>query len=61
METLKEYFNLFGEFPFLLITQDYTNEDYQILMRNAISRGKPLTKDEIEKYFNNDFDIVIEE
>lgn len=58
MDVKKEYYLLFGEMPFLLVTQSYDNEDYQILMQNAINRGKPLTQEEIEEYFQNDFDYV---
>ena len=55
---LKEYFEMFGELPFLLTTQSYDDDDYKILMIQAVNRGKPLTEEEIAKYFKNDYDIV---
>ncbi|MBO7695497.1 MAG: hypothetical protein J6T10_22960 [Methanobrevibacter sp.] len=55
---LKEYFEMFGEFPFLLTTQSYDDEDYKILMIQAVNRGTPLTEEEIANYFKNDYDIV---
>lgn len=57
-EQLKEYFETFGEFPFLLTTQSYDDEDYKILMIQAVNRGTPLTEEEIANYFKNDYDIV---
>ena len=58
MDVKKEYLFMFGELPFLLTTQDYDNEDYKVLMQNAINRGEPLTQEEIEEYFEDDFDYV---
>lgn len=38
--------------------QPYENEDYQMLMKNAILMKKPLTKDDIVNFFGNDYDYV---
>ena len=57
---LDEYYFMFDEYPFLLTTQSYEDDDYQILMLNAINRGTPLTREEIENWFKNNYDIVIE-
>ncbi len=56
--TLKEYLRKFDELPFLPTTMTYDNEDYQVLMIQAINRGKPLTEKEIGEFFNNDYDLV---
>lgn len=60
MKVLDEYYFMFDELPFLLTTQSYEDDDYQILMLNAITRGTPLTREEIEKWFKNDYDIVVD-
>jgi hypothetical protein len=55
---LKEYYKKFDEFPYLLMTQSYEDDDYQFLMASAINRETPLTPKEIAKYFNNNYDLV---
>ena len=57
----KKYLDMFGEMPFLLTTQSYEDEDYQVLMLIAINRGSPLTEEEIAEYFQNDYDLVTKE
>lgn len=56
--TLKTYFEKFDEMPFLLTTQSYDDDDYLFLMEKAIMENKPLTREEIEKYFNGNYDVV---
>lgn len=56
--TLKEYLRKFDDIPFLPTTMTYDNEDYQVLMIQAINRGKPLTEKEIGEFFKNDYDLV---
>lgn len=53
-KTTKDYFIMFNSLPFLIVTLSYEDFSYQQLMEKAIKRGKPLTKEEIEKYFNNE-------
>lgn len=55
---LKEYYEMFDEFPYLLMTQSYESDDYQTLMIMAINRRKKLTPEEISKFFKNDYDLV---
>lgn len=57
-EILKQYYRKFDEFPFLLTTQSYNDDDYKTLMIMAINRGEKLTEKEISQYFKNDYDIV---
>lgn len=59
MSVKAEYLSMFGEMPYLLTTQSYDNEDYQLLMKNAILRGKPLTEKEIGSYFGKDYDDIV--
>lgn len=59
MNVKAEYLSMFGEMPYLLTTQSYDNEDYQLLMKNAILRGKPLSIQEIESYFGKDYDDIV--
>lgn len=54
-----EYYSTFNEMPFLLMTQSYENEDYQLLMKGAILRNEPLLKEEIVKWFGKDYDNVV--
>ena len=61
MKVLDEYYFMFDELPFLLTTQSYEDDDYQILMLNAINRGAPLTRKEIEEWFKNNYDLVKDE
>ena len=61
MKVLDEYYFMFDELPFLLTTQSYEDDDYQILMLNAINRGTPLTRKEIEEWFKNNYDLVKDE
>ena len=58
MKVEAEYYSMFNEMPYLLTTQSYENEDYQMLMKNAILMKKPLTKDDIVNFFGNDYDYV---
>ena len=60
-EVLKEYFEKFDELPFLLTTMSYDDEDYKILMMQAINRDKPLTEEEISDYFEGTYDLVTTE
>ena len=55
---LNRYVREFGELPFLLTTQSYDDDDYKLLMNQAINRGTPLTEKEIADYFKNDYDLV---
>ena len=55
---LREYVRKFDELPYLLTTQTYDSEDYQLLMTMAVNRGSPLTEQEIAKFFHNDYDMV---
>ena len=57
-DILREYYFRFDEMPYLLTTQSYEDDDYLILMQNAINRGTPLTREEIEEWFSNNYDIV---
>lgn len=57
-EILKEYYQKFDEFPFLLTTQSYNDDDYKTLMILAINRNEKLSKKEIVKYFKNNYDLV---
>lgn len=59
-QVLKEYFEKFGEYPYLLMTQTYNDDGYMILMLKAIDRGTPLSKDEIANFFENQYDIVVD-
>jgi len=61
MSVLEKYYFAFNEYPYLLTTLTYEDEDYQMLMENAISRGKPLTREEINKFFGVKYDNVEEE
>ena len=55
---LKEYVRKFDELPFLPTTMTYDNEDYQVLLIQAVNRGKPLTEKEIAYFFHNQYDLV---
>ena len=55
---LKEYYKMFDEFPYLLMTQSFDNDDYRVLMALAVNRGTPLTPKEIADYFKNNYDLV---
>lgn len=55
---LYEYVKKFDELPFLLTTQSYDDDDYQLLMLMAVNRGTPLTEKEIADFFYNQYDIV---
>ena len=57
-EILKKYYMEFGEFPFLLTTQSFDDDDYKTLMIIAINRGKKLTKKEIVEFFKDNYDLV---
>ena len=59
IDVLKKYYEKFEEFPFLLMTQSYEDDDYKVLMYMAIDRGTPLTREEICKWFENDYDQVV--
>lgn len=59
-DVLKEYYKTFDEFPYLLMTQNYDSDDYKTLMIIAINRGKKLTEQEIGDFFNNNYDLVID-
>lgn len=55
---LKEYVRKFDELPYLPTTMTYDNEDYQVLLIQAVNRGKPLTSKEVADFFNNQYDLV---
>lgn len=55
---LKEYVRKFDELPYLPTTMTYDNEDYQVLLIQAVNRGKPLTSKEVANFFNNQYDLV---
>lgn len=53
-----QYYSMFGEMPYLLTTQSYENEDYQMLMNNAILMNKKLKKEDVINFFGKDYDYV---
>lgn len=55
---LKQYYEMFDELPFLLTTQSYDSEDYQLLMMIAVRRGTPLEEKEIAEFFKDQYDLV---
>ena len=58
---LKEYVKKFDELPVLPTTMTYDNEDYQVLMIQAISSGKPITEQDVASFFHNQYDLVSED
>ena len=55
---LIKYHRVFDEFPFLLITTGYSNPRYVRLMKKALKRGYPLSKEEIGEEFEGNYDLV---
>lgn len=58
-EKLKEYFMMFGDFPFLLTTMTYEDEWYQKKMEEAIKNGKPIVEEDLEEI--QDYDVILRE
>lgn len=56
---LNSYLQLFDEYPPKLKMVSYENEIYQQLMGDAIEDGIPITKEDVERAFEDfKFDIV---
>ena len=57
---LKDYFDKFGNFPYLPMMASYDDDIYQYLLTMALLRNKPLTEEEINEAYQNKVDVVKE-
>lgn len=55
---LREYVKKFGDYPFLPMMASYDDDIFQGLLSMAILRDKPLTDEEISKYYDNKVDLI---
>lgn len=58
-ELLNKYFMKFGELPPIMMTQTYESDLYQIAMEYAIENNEKLTYENIDKFFNNNYDLIV--